>query len=179
MKGPGIAAVGKATADLLLEYGVRADLIPATFTGEGLAESLLDQGVGGRNVLIPRAEKAREILPETLRGAGAQVTVAPVYKNVAPDGKREQLREELESGKVDMVTFTSSSTVRNFLSMVDAESNADLKRLMHEVTIAAIGPITAKTVTDNGLTVDIQPESYTISEMVHEIVDYYKPDGML
>ena len=173
MKGPCVAAVGKATADLLLEYGVRADLLPDVFTGEGLAESLLDQGVQGRNVLIPRAEKAREILPETLRGAGAQVTVAPVYKNVAPVGKREQLREELESGKVDMVTFTSSSTVRNFLSMVDAENDSDLKRLMHEVTIAAIGPITAKTVTDTGLTVDIQPETYTIPDMVYAIVDYY------
>jgi uroporphyrinogen III methyltransferase/synthase len=173
MKGPGIAAVGKATADLLFEYGVRADLLPAVFTGEGLAETLLDQGVEGRNVLIPRAEKAREILPETLRGAGAQVTVAPVYKNVAPEGKREQLREELEAGKVDMITFTSSSTVRNFLSMLDAGNGSELKRLMSEVTIAAIGPITAKTVTDNGLQVDIQPESHTIPDLIDEIVEFY------
>ncbi len=173
MKGPCLAVVGKATGDLLQEYGVRADLLPEVFTGEGLAESLLDQGVEGRNVLIPRAEKAREILPETLRGAGAQVTVAPVYRNVSPEGKREQLRAELESGKVDMVTFTSSSTVRNFLSMVDAENDSDLKRLMHNVTIAAIGPITAKTVTDNGLTVDILPDVYTIPEMVHAVMEYY------
>ena len=173
LNGPGIAAVGKATADLLLKYGVRADLLPTVFTGEGLAETLLDQGVEGRNILIPRAEKAREILPETLRGAGAQVTVIPVYKNVAPEGKRVQLRDELEAGKVDMVTFTSSSTVRNFLGMVDAEDSSDLKRLMHNVVIAAIGPITAKTVTDNGLKVDIQPESYTIPDMVQEIVKHY------
>ncbi len=173
LNGPGIAAVGKATADLLLKYGVRADLLPTVFTGEGLAETLLDQGVEGRNILIPRAEKAREILPETLRGAGAQVTVTPVYKNVAPEGKRVQLRDELEAGKVDMVTFTSSSTVRNFLGMVDAKDSSDLKRLMHNVVIAAIGPITAKTVTDNGLKVDIQPESYTIPDMVQEIVKHY------
>ena len=112
-------------------------------------------------------------MPETLRGAGAQVTVVPVYKNVAPEGKREQLREALEAGKVDMVTFTSSSTVRNFLSMVGAESSSELKRLMHEVRIAAIGPITSKTVTDNDLKVDVQPESYTIPDMIHAIVDYY------
>ncbi|MEN8200926.1 MAG: uroporphyrinogen-III synthase, partial [Thermodesulfobacteriota bacterium] len=174
MKGPGVAAVGKATADLLMEYGVRADLLPEVFTGEGLAEALLDQGIEGRNILIPRAEQAREILPEMLRGAGAQVTVAPVYKNVAPEGKREKLRDELESGKVDMVTFTSSSTVRNFLSMVGAESTSELKRFMHEVRIAAIGPITAKTVTDNGLHVDIQPESHTIADMTHAVVDYYE-----
>jgi len=173
LNGPSIAAVGKATADLLLEYGVRADLLPSVFTGEGLAETLLDQGVEGRNILIPRAEKAREILPETLRGAGAQVKVTPVYKNVAPDGKREQLRDELESGKVDMVTFTSSSTVRNFLKMVSAKDDAELKQLMHNVVIAAIGPITAKTVTDNGLKVDIQPENYTIPDLVTEIVTHY------
>ncbi len=173
LNGPSVAAVGKATADLLLDYGVRADLLPSVFTGEGLAETLLDQGVEGRSILIPRAEKAREILPETLRGAGAQVTVTPVYKNVAPEGKREQLRDELHTGKVDMVTFTSSSTVRNFLSMVGAKDNAELKHLMHNVVIAAIGPITAKTVTDNGLTVDILPESYTIPDLVQEIVAHY------
>lgn len=174
MKGPGIAAVGKATADLLMEYGVRADLLPSVFTGEGLAESLLDQGVEGRNILIPRAVKAREILPETLRGAGAQVTVAPVYQNVIPEGKREQLREQLASGGVDMITFTSSSTVRNFLSMVGAADRAELDALMRDVTIAAIGPITAKTVTDNGLQVHVQPESYTIPDLTHAIVEFYK-----
>ena len=173
MKGVGIAAVGKATADLLLTYGVRVDLLPDVFTGEGLAESLLDQGVEGRNILIPRALKAREILPETLRGAGAQVTVAPVYQNVAPEGKREQLRAQLESGDVDMVTFTSSSTVRNFLSMVGTNDPGELKALMRNVFIAAIGPITAKTVTDNGLEVHIQPESHTIPDLTHEIVEYY------
>ena len=86
LKGPDVAAVGRATADFLLHYGIVADLIPAVYTAEGLAESLLDFGVEGRNILIPRAAKAREFLPETLRGAGAQVTVAPVYQNVPPTG---------------------------------------------------------------------------------------------
>ena len=162
LKGPDIAVVGKATADYLFQYGLNADLIPSVFTGEGLAESLLDQGVEGRNILIPRAVHAREILPETLRGAGAQVTVAPVYRNVPPQGRKEALRADLEAGNVDMITFTSSSTVRNFLTMVDAADNAELRALLGKARIAAIGPITAKTVTDNGLTVDIQPEEHTI-----------------
>ena len=173
LKGPHIAVVGKSTADLLLSYGLNADLIPSVFTSEGLAESLLDLGVEGRNILIPRAEKGREILPETLRGAGAQVTIAPVYKNSPPAGRKEELREELEAGMVDMVTFTSSSTVRNFLTMVDAESEEKLKELLAGVKIAAIGPITAKTVTDNGLKVDVQPEEHTIKEMISKIVEYY------
>lgn len=173
LKGPSIGAVGKSTADLLHEYGVNADLIPPTFTGEGLAESLLDQGVEGRNVLIPRAMQAREILPETLRGAGAQVTVAPVYQNVLPADRKEALKEELAKGDVDMLTFTSSSTVRNFLSMLDAESEEQVKEMLDGVKIVAIGPITAKTVTDNGLSVDLQPESYTIAAMTEAIVEYY------
>jgi uroporphyrinogen III methyltransferase/synthase len=173
LKGPSVAAVGKTTADLLLTYGIRADLLPDVFTGEGLAESLLDQGVEGRNILIPRAEKAREILPETLRGAGAQVTVIPVYTNVVPEGNQRELHDALEAGKVDMVTFTSSSTVRNFLAMIGTDDSEEIKRLMKNVVIAAIGPITTKTVTDNGLQVDIQPESYTIPDLVQSIVEYY------
>jgi len=173
MKGPDIAAVGKSTADLLLHYGINADLIPNTFTGEGLAQSLLDQGVEGRNILIPRALQAREILPETLRGAGAQVTVAPVYQNCPGEGDQEGLRRELQSGGVEMVTFTSSSTVRNFIEMLGINDQEELRRLLAGVKIAAIGPITAKTVTDRGLKVDIQPEKHTIPGLIDAIVAYY------
>lgn len=175
LKGPDIAVVGKSTADLLLTFGVNADLIPSTFTGEGLAESLLDQGVEGRNILLLRAKSGREILPETLRGAGAQVTVAPVYQNIPPQGRKDELRAELESGTVDMVTFTSSSTVTNFLTMVDAKDKKELENLMDGVKIASIGPITAKTVTDSGLHVDVQPEAYTIPEMIREIISFFQP----
>ncbi len=173
LKGPGIAVVGKATADVLLDHGIKADLMPETFTGDGLAETLLDQGVEGRNILIPRAVKAREILPETLRGAGAQVTVAPVYHNVPSQGRKDDLRENLENGNIDMVTFTSSSTARNFLTMIDAQDKEELTRLMEGVKIAAIGPITAKTVVDSGLTVDVEPSEYTIPGMIQAIVEYY------
>ncbi len=174
LKGPMVAAVGKATADFLLRYGIVADLIPAVYTAEGLAQSLLDFGVEGRNILIPRAVKAREFLPETLRGAGAQVVVAPVYRNVPPPTGKEDLRAELVNGKVDMISFTSSSTVTNFLSMIDAANQEELTTLLSGIKIAAIGPVTAKTVTDNGLTVDVIPEAFTIPTMVAAIVAYYE-----
>ncbi|WP_136799885.1 uroporphyrinogen-III C-methyltransferase [Desulfosediminicola ganghwensis] len=173
LKGPDIGVVGKSTADYLMQYGLNADLIPSVFTGEGLAESLLDQGVEGRNILIPRAVQAREILPETLRGAGAQVTVTPVYQNIPPQGRKDALREDLEAGDVDMITFTSSSTVRNFLTMVEAKDSEELQQLLAGVKIAAIGPITAKTVTDNGLKVDIQPQEYTIQALVDAITNFF------
>ena len=84
---------------------------------------------------------------------------------------------ELESGRVDMVTFTSSSTVTNFLTMVDAGSQEELARLLAGVKIAAIGPITAKTVTDNGLKVDVQPEIFTIPKLIEAILDFYAEDA--
>ena len=128
----------------------------------------------GSRVLLPRAVKARDVLPEMLAEAGAEVVVAPVYQNVPPQGRKDQLREELEEKGVDMVTFTSSSTVTNFLTMVDAASDEDLNRLLGDVSIAAIGPITAETVTDSNLKVDVQPERYTIPDMVSAIVDHYR-----
>jgi uroporphyrinogen III methyltransferase / synthase len=173
LKGPDLAVVGKSTADFLLHYGLNADLIPSTFTGEGLAEALLDQGVEGRNILIPRALLGREILPETLRGAGAQVTIAPVYENCPAEGDKESLREELQNGDVKMITFTSSSTVRNFLTMVDAENQEELQKILAGIKIAAIGPITGKTITDKGLQVDVMPNEYTIPGLIQAIVDYY------
>ncbi|WP_457574133.1 uroporphyrinogen-III C-methyltransferase [Desulfolithobacter sp.] len=172
-----IAVVGRTTADELQRYGIHADLLPEKFTGEGLAEALIQEGVQGTRILLPRALKAREVLPEKLTAAGAEVQVAPVYQNVPPKGRKEELREQLQSGMIDLITFTSSSTVRNFLTMVDARDEKELHRLMDGVTIAAIGPITARTVTDAGLKVDIQPERYTISDMVQAIVNYYREGG--
>lgn len=174
LAGPKVAVVGRATGEELLKYGIRADLVPEKFTGEGLAEALVAAGVKGRRILIPRALVAGDILPDTLQAAGAEVVIAPVYQNVPPQGRKDQLREELEEKKIDMVTFTSSSTVTNFLTMVDARSEEELQQLMDGVTIAAIGPVTSKTVAESGLHVGVQPERYTIPDMVNTIVDHYR-----
>ena len=168
LKGPKVAAVGIATAEALREYGIRADLVPEEFTGDGLAASMVAQGVEGARVLLPRAKKAREVLPETLREHGAEVDVVTVYQNVRPKDY-EMVREELAAGDIDMVTFTSSSTVSNFLEML----GEDREKLLSGVKCAAIGPITAKTAQKHGLVVDLQPSTYTIPSLVDAIVDYY------
>lgn len=174
LKGPALACVGKATADYLSQYGICADLIPEDFIAEGLAKSLLDQGVEGRNILIPRARKGREYLPETLRGAGAQVVVVPVYENIPEDAEGAIVREELAKGTIDMLTFTSSSTVTNFIALLGIENKEELQQFLAGVKIAVIGPITAKTAANSGLNVDVQAEEYTIPKLVDAIIDYYQ-----
>ena len=178
LKGPKVAAVGRVTAEALASRGIRADLLPEEFTGDGLAETLINEGVTGLNILIPRALKARETLPEKLSRAGAEVTVAPVYQNVLPKSSagehlKDDLRQALEEKRVDMVTFTSSSTVKNFVTLLDTSGPDELQRLMSGVAVAAIGPITAKTAESHGLKVDVQPVEYTIPGLVESIVTYF------
>lgn len=170
-----IGAVGRATTEELVRYGIRADLIPENYTGAGLAQSLIAGDIRGKNVLLPRALKAMETLPEMLNDAGAEVTIAPVYQNIPPQGRKDELRDSLQCGEIEMVTFTSSSTVTNFLTMVDAADSDELCQLLNNVRIAAIGPITAETIRKNGLQVDVQPENYTIDDMVAAIADFYSP----
>ena len=139
--------------------------------------AFFQEGVVGRNILIPRALKAREILPEMLADAGAAVDVAPVYQNVLPTSSegeelKNDLRQALEEKSVDMVTFTSSSTVKNFVALLNV-SSGELQNLMAGVAIATIGPITAKTVQSYGLTVHAQPEQFTIPDLVENIVMYF------
>jgi len=177
LKGPMVAAVGRVTAEALAGKGIRADLLPDEFTGDGLAETLIREGVSGLNILIPRAMKARETLPERLSGAGAEVTVAPVYQNVFPKSSageklKNDLRQALEEKSVDMVTFTSSSTVKNFVTLLDIDSD-ELQKLMSGIAVATIGPITAKTAESYGLKADVQPAEYTIPGLVESIVESF------
>jgi uroporphyrinogen III methyltransferase/synthase len=174
LRGVKIGVVGKATAEALTAYGLRTDLVPEKFTGEGLAASMLASGVQAKKILIPRAQEAREILVERLKAGGAEVTVAPVYKNMRPANQQSALRQEFEEKNIDLVTFTSSSTVTNFLEMLDPANQEELDRLLAGVLIVAIGPITADTARKRGLTVHIQPEKYTIPEMVKSIVLYFQ-----
>ncbi|WP_338033264.1 uroporphyrinogen-III C-methyltransferase [Desulfobulbus alkaliphilus] len=174
LAGPKIAVVGRATAEKLLQYGLKADLIPEQFTGEGLAKALVQTRVEGSRILLPRAMQAAELLPETLTDAGATVTVAPVYRNVPPPGLGDELRRHLLSGTIDMVTFTSSSTVANFLAMLKADSKDEAHALFSKVQIATIGPVTTATVLEHGLSVAVQPEKYTIADMVQSIVALYR-----
>ncbi|QQG64460.1 uroporphyrinogen-III C-methyltransferase [Desulfobulbus oligotrophicus] len=174
LAGTKVAAVGKATAEALHAHGITADLVPQKFTGQGLAEALLSVEVKGNRILLPRALHASDILPEMLTDAGAEVIIAPVYRNVPQEGVKDELRDQLLAGSIDMVTFTSSSTVTNFLAMIEGGGAGELHRLLDQVDIAAIGPVTGETVQKYGLAVTVQPQRYTISDMVQTIVAHYR-----
>ena len=172
--GVKIAAVGKATDEYLRSYGLRADLVPTgDFTGQGLAAELLSQSQGKKKFLLPRAVKAGDDLPNILRQAGAEIEIVPVYKNVRPKGREKELQRLIAEKEVDMVTFTSSSTVQNFLYMLNCPAS-ELSERMAGVKTAAIGPLTTATALKNGINIDIQPSEYTIPHMVQAIVDAAK-----
>ncbi len=162
LKGTKIAAVGLSTAAVLERLGVRADLVPKEYRAEGLIEALPD--MKGLKVLMPRAKVAREILPEELNKAGAQVDVVDAYRTIAdPEGKKRI--NELED-EIDFLTFTSSSTVKNFLDALGEKRDDILKT----AKIAVIGPITAKTAEKEGLKVDAVADPYTIDGLIKAVI---------
>jgi uroporphyrinogen III methyltransferase/synthase len=164
-----LAAVGPQTAQALEEHGLLPDVVPAEFRAEGVAEAMSAVGVGGRRVLLPRAAGAREILPVLLRDAGATVEEVHSYETVVARADAGEVRDLLEKGAVDLVTFTSSSTVRNFLALIGGEAVA----LLRGTKIGCIGPITADTATNAGLEVAIQPVAYTIPAFADAILQHF------
>jgi uroporphyrinogen III methyltransferase/synthase len=163
-----LAAVGSETAAAIAARGLLVDVVPEEFRAEAVAEAMIAAGVRGGRVLLPRAAVAREILPITLREAGATVDEVPAYETVMPRGDLTELRAWLADGRVDLVTFTSSSTVRNFV----ARLGADAERLLAGVRAACIGPITADTARQAGLEVVVQPATYTIAAFTEAIVGH-------
>lgn len=160
-----VAAIGASTAKALRTYGILADLVPAEFRAEGVAEALQSEIEPGMKILIPRAKIAREALPEKLASFGAAVTVAEAYETITGEADAQQIRELLQQGKIDLVTFTSSSTVTNLLTLLGTDGAALLK----DVKTACIGPVTMQTCERNGITPSVIAEEYTIDGMVEAI----------
>ena len=173
LHGVKVAAIGPATAKAVEAMGVYADLVPSSYVAEGVAEAMLKLGMKGQRVLLPRAREAREVLPEALRAAGAEVDVITAYENVPSEENREEVMKALEEGRLDCVTFGSSSTVRNFLASIPMET----LQKHPEVRFAAIGPVTAKTMHEMGMNVDIQPEQFTIPALVDAVCAAFARQG--
>ena len=168
-----IAAIGPATADRVRDFGLRVDVVPREYRAESLLEEMSGRPLAGEKILIPRAKVAREILPEKLREAGAEVVVPPAYESVpSAEGKTEVARL-IDGDEIDFVTFTASSTVENFVSTF---GEAEAARLLEETRVACIGPITAATAAGYGLRVDAEAREYTIPGLVETIADFFSAD---
>jgi uroporphyrinogen III methyltransferase/synthase len=165
-----IAAIGPATARAVEALHLRVDAMPEEYRAEALVSVL--GSVSGQRILLPRAAEAREILPRELRALGAQVDEIAVYQTVQPQQARtHELRALLAEGKIDLITFTSSSTVHNFVALFAED---EPRTLLDKARIGCIGPITADTVYGFGLKVAIQPNSYTIPAFAAAIVEYFR-----
>jgi uroporphyrinogen III methyltransferase/synthase len=163
------ASIGPATSQRLLDFGIRSDIIPKTYRAESIIEAFSKQVMQDRRVLLPRASKARPILPQELARMGAMVDEIHAYQTLTVDEGRNDLIRALESGKIDMVTFTSSSTATNFKALLPQEH---FPALVDNVSIAAIGPITADTAKSLGFSVDLVASKYTIEGLCDAIVSF-------
>ncbi len=163
-----IAVIGPGTAAALAAQGLRADVVAKEFVGEGLSAEVLARGA--RRALIPRALVARDALPEALRAAGTVVDVVPVYatKTVSAE-RRAALVQEFEAGGIDVVPFTSSSTVQGVVELLGARAVP----LLAGVVVAAIGPITASALRDRGIRIDVQASEYTVPGLLDAVEKYF------
>ncbi len=157
------AAIGKATATRLKHYGILADIVPKEYRAEGVIEALKNELAPGERVLIPRAQEAREILPESLRAYGAIVDVAPVYETKEADVDAAEVKKMLAAGEIDFATFASSSTVRNLVKILGDAS------LLEKTKVVAIGPVTAGTCKELGIEVAAMPDEYTIDALTSAV----------
>jgi len=169
-----IAAIGPATTDSLrAELGLRPDFVPTESVAEALIAEWPDTEMTGKRVLIPRAMEARDIVPAKLRERGAIVEVLPVYQTLADDSRAVEMSERLVSGDVDVLTFTSSSTVRNFVEALKNAGRAEALEAASRCTVAAIGPVTADTARELGLPPTIVAAEHTIPGLVTALEAHY------
>jgi uroporphyrinogen III methyltransferase/synthase len=180
LKGTKICAIGTKTAKEIKKYGIKTDLIPDEFRAEGLIEAFtpphppLAKGktegglLKGMRFLLPRAEVAREVFPENVRKLGGEIDTPVAYGTIKPQSRGKRLRRFLKEGRISIATFTSAATFNNFREIM----GKDADKLLREVAIAVIGPVTAKAVEKAGLKVDIMPKEATIEAMVLKIIEW-------
>jgi uroporphyrinogen III methyltransferase/synthase len=175
LAGPQLAAVGTSTADRLASYGIKVDLIPSEFHGEGLAAALTAQGsLSGQRVLLPHADIAREVVAEQLRAAGADVTEVVAYRTVVDESLRDaegtDVYRMLLEHQIDAVTFTSPSAVRAFATIFGEEQAADL---LARTVVASIGPVTSQAAQRLGLQVAVEPSVHTARALAEALATHF------
>jgi len=167
----GTAAIGPATAGRLSKFGLKSDIVPQNYRAESVVEAFRKEKLKGKKILLPRAAEARPVLPVELRKMGAEVEEVTVYHTEKVTDHADLLVKQLEDNSIDLITFTSSSTVKNFKDLLPSNK---FSRLVAGVKIASIGPITTDTASQLGFKVDTTAESYTIPGLCEAVLKYYR-----
>jgi uroporphyrinogen III methyltransferase/synthase len=166
------AAIGPATAERLKSFGLSSDIVPENYRAESIVAAFRKEEVRGKQILLPRAQEARQILPAELTAMGAVVREVAAYKTLpAAAGDLDALVRRLEAKAIDLLTFTSSSTVKNFKALLPPDR---FQELAAGVPAACIGPVTADTARQLGFDVRIVAEEYTIPGLCTAILDHYR-----
>ena len=168
LAGIKVGAIGPATSTALAQHGIKADFVPHQYLSEAIVQGMETQDLRGARVLLPRADIGRDDLAEGLTRLGAEVEQVSVYRTIMPQDFSEKAKDLLSGGTIDLVTFTSSSTVVNLLSLLDGNSS-----LLSTPLIACIGPVTASTARDMGLHVDVVAHEHTVAGLVSAVKKYF------
>ena len=176
--GVKICAVGPATAGALEARGLTPNLVPEKHVAEGILEKFGER-LDGQRFLLPTADIARDTLAEGLTTRGGLVAKVTAYRTVACDNEEPgsisaaQMIQLVGTGKIDLVSFTSSSTVKNFAARLATSSNRSVGELLNRTIVACIGPVTAKTARDLGLRVGLEATEFTIDNLVTTIKNHF------
>jgi uroporphyrinogen-III synthase len=179
-----VAAIGPATKKAIEKRGIKVNVVPEEYVAESVVESLRDQ-VAGKRVLLARARVARDVIPRELRKLGAKVDVVAAYETVIPRSSLTRLRAILKNSnrRPDVITFTSSSTVRNFANLTGKNVRRGRPRPrkaspLDDVRFVSIGPVTSSTLRELGLPVDLEAKEYTIPGLINAIVSARVKPGL-
>ena len=167
-----VGTIGPATAQTLTRQGIRADFIPDQYVSEAVVQGMEGLGLDGVRVLLPHADIGREELAEGLTRLGARVDQVVAYHTLVPWESKDRALDLLSDGKIDVATFTSSSAVKNLVSLLDGN-----KALLEGVVVGCIGPITAATARELGLRVDFVADRYTVDGLVEALKKYFTGKG--
>ncbi len=177
LKGLKVCAIGPKTQKTVeVLFGINVDLTPKEYVAEGILKEFKKSGIKGRRFFLPRATEAREILPDEIRRLGGFIDVAPVYKTIRPKKEAELARKLIKKGQVDVITFTSSSTVTNFVA---GYKKGELEKIIGDsnVVIACIGPVTRDTALRAGITVHVTAKKYTVDGLAEALEKFYQRDA--
>jgi len=166
-----IAAIGPATQKAIVKRGLKVKMVPDEYVAESVVKGLRDK-VNGKRVVLIRAKVARDVIPEELRAAGAEVDVVEAYETVVPEKSRARLRALMKNAarRPHVVTFTSSSTAKNFAELLGNKAGALSVGLLKNVQFASIGPVTSATLRELQLPATIEAREFTMGGLIRAIV---------